>query len=347
MKAPTQADVARIANVSRATVSYVLNGRSGGAISVAEDTRQRILSAAEQLGYEPNASAQSLRLKSTKSIGFTIFDQANPHNWQIVHGADEEARACGYKLLLISTTMDLERERASTRELLRHRIDGLVLSQTHRDQMIEEFKALIRRQSAVVLLGSYGTHPPELDTVTPGHAAGAAQLMKHLLELGHRRIGFVFGVAAEPLGCERMAAYRKQLQQCGIPVDESLIKRCGVTIADGYRAALDLLSRGACEARPTAILVINDLLAIGVLHAASELGLRVPADVSVAGFDDIEMAPYLNPALTTIRVNAEEVGRAAVRLILERVSDPERPPQHVHVAARLVQRESTGPAPQD
>ena len=341
-KAPTQADVARVAQVSRATVSYVLSGRRGGPISVAEETRQRVLRAAEQLGYQPNAAAQTLRLRSSRSIGVTIFDLNNPHSWQIVRGVDQEAKAQGYSLLLISTIMNAERERESVRELLRRRIDGLILTQTHHNQLKKEFQILSRQHSAVVLLGNQTEDLPDLDTVTPGHGDGAVQMMQHLLELGHRRIGFVFGVAAKPLGSERMAAYCRLLHNAGVAPDESLVEYCGVTIADGYEAALRLLQ---CRPRPTAILVINDLLAIGVLHAAAEQGLRVPADISVAGFDDIDMAPYLNPALTTIRVNAEEVGCMAVRLILDRVRTPDRPPQHVCVPARLIQRDSTGPAP--
>jgi LacI family transcriptional regulator len=340
-KAPTQADIAHLAHVSRATVSYVLSSRAGGPINIAEETRQRVLSVAADIGYEPNAAAQSLRMRSNRSIGVTLFDTSNPHNWQIIRGADAEARANDYTLALTNTAMQADRERESVRELLRRRYDGLILAQAHRDALESEFRILARRRSALVLLGNYDG-PTDLDVVMPSHGEGAIHMMKHLLALGHRRIGFVLGVASETLGGERLTAYRQMLAQADIPYDESLVQRCGPAIADGYAAALDLLNR---RPAPTAILSINDLLAIGVLHAAAERGLRVPADVSVAGFDDIDMAPYLNPALTTVRVNAEEMGRTAVRLVLDRMGAPDRPPQRISIPARLIARDSTGPAP--
>lgn len=343
IKAPTQADIARLAYVSRATVSYVLSGRSNGPISVTEETRQRVLRVAAEVGYEPNAAAQSLRMRASKTIGATIFDTSNPHNWQIVRGADAEAEAHGYTLVLINTLMQTNRERDSIRELLRRRFDGLILAQTYQDPLQSELRILARQHSAVVLLGN-DESLPALDMVTPGHGEGAAQMMEYLLSLGHRHIGFVFSVATSPLGDERLTAYHAALAQAGIPADESLVRRCGPAICDGYEATLSLLAR---QPRPTAILAINDLLAVGVLHAAVEQGLRVPVDISIAGFDDIDMAPYLNPALTTVRVNAEEVGRTAVWLILERVRNPERPPQHTRISAQLVKRNSTGPAPSD
>ena len=165
------------------------------------------------------------------------------------------------------------------------------------------------------------------------------QMMAHLLDLGHRQIGFVFGVAGPPLGQERLLAYRQGLQSVGVMDDMALVEHCGVTLEDGYRAAQRLLDRSP---RPTAILVINDLLSIGVLRAINERGLRIPEDISVAGFDDIAMTRYLSPPLTTVRVHAEEVGRTAMRLCFERMRDPERPLQSVCVPAELVRRGSTG-----
>jgi LacI family transcriptional regulator len=137
--------------------------------------------------------------------------------------------------------------------------------------------------------------------------------------------------------------YRQVLQKHG-GVNEDWIIRCGSTLEDGYQATLRLLD---LSPRPTAILVVNDLLAIGALRAVADRGLRVPEDISIAGFDDIDVAAYLTPPLTTVRVDSESLGRESVRLVLARMQDPERPPQHVRVAAQLVVRASTGPAPTD
>jgi LacI family transcriptional regulator len=162
--------------------------------------------------------------------------------------------------------------------------------------------------------------------------------------LGHRRIGLFYGVAIPELARDRLGAYRRALQEAGLPLSEELIEYCGPTLADGYKAAARLLDR---PPRPTALLAVNDLLAVGVLRLLADRGLRVPEDVSVAGFDDIDVASYLVPPLTTVRVNAEEVGRTAGRLIFERMNDPERPLQSIRIPAELVKRTSTGPAPKE
>jgi LacI family transcriptional regulator len=143
------------------------------------------------------------------------------------------------------------------------------------------------------------------------------------------------------LGNERLTSYQQTLTQAGITPDPQLVINCGITIEDGYQAALHMLD---CRPKPTAILVINDLLAIGVLRAITDKGLKVPDDISVAGFDDIDMASFLTPALTTVRVFGDDIGKTAVSLILERLKDPNRPAQHIQLPAQLVLRASTGPA---
>jgi DNA-binding LacI/PurR family transcriptional regulator len=163
--------------------------------------------------------------------------------------------------------------------------------------------------------------------------------MVHLFELGHRRIGLVFGASKE-LGADRLTPYRTSLEAAGLPVAPELIVDCGPTIEDGYQAARRLL---ALPERPTAILAINDLLAIGVLRAAGDVGLLVPADLSVVGFDDIDAARYLTPRLTTASKDAVRLGREAVRLALQRIQHPALPRQVVNVPTQFVVRESTGP----
>jgi LacI family transcriptional regulator len=342
MKRPTQADVAHLAGVSRATVSYVISGHDSGNISTTEETRKRVLQAARTLGYMPDAAAQSLRLGATKNIGVLIPDLHNPHYWQMVDGVEGEARAAGYDLLLTSASLNPDRELDCMRALLRGRVDGLVLSLTFPELLDEEARLLARRRCPVVVPGGGDERLRDLDCVEPDYADGAVHMMERLLALGHRRIGLVHGVAQPELGSERLRAYRDVLAAAGLPYDGDLVDRCGSTIADGYAAAGRLLERSP---RPSALVVINDLLAMGVLHAIAERGLRVPDDVSVAGFDDIDMAAYLNPALTTLRVNAEEMGRAAMRLVFQRMRDPERSPQRVRIPAQLIERASTGPAP--
>ena len=340
MKRPTQTDVALLAGVSRAAVSYVINNRANGPISITEDTRQKIRQAAQQLGYQPDAAAQSLRLRSSRTIGVLIPDMLNPHYWDMVRGVEEQVYSHQFDLLLMSTSLKEDRERTALRTLLRRRVDGLILGLTFIDQENEEMETLVHRRSPMVLLGGDRC---DADSVIPDDGNGARQLLSHLLELGHRRIGLVFGVAHRAMGSTRLSAYKQMLKEAAPDLpQEDYIEMCGPRLEDGYQAALRLLDR---RPRPTAIMVINDLLAIGALHAAAERGLRVPQDVSITGFDDIEQAAYLNPALTTVQMNAWEMGRTAARLLFERMDQPEHSPAHILAPTCLIKRASTGPVP--
>lgn len=339
MKRPTQNDVARLAGVSRATVSYVINNRHESPIQITEVTRQKILAAADQLGYEPDAAAQSLRMQVSHSIGVLIPDLANPHYWQIVTGVEAILQARGYDLLLTSTSLLPDREYTALRSLLRRRVDGLILNLTYCDQDQQEIKTIIHRRNPVVTLGE--AHA-DLDSVSTDDRNGCLQLFHYLFDLGHRRIAYIHGVAHHPLGLHRLETYKQMMAEMSGIESNHNIEYCGAKISDGYQAAQRLLDQ---DPRPTAIMVINDLLAIGVMHAVTEQSLRIPEDISIAGFDDIAQAAFLNPALTTVKMQAEELGRAATSLLFERMADPERAPQHMIIPTLLVKRASTGPAP--
>lgn len=337
MKRPTQVDVARLAGVSRATVSYVVNGLADGYVSITPETRERVLQAAAELGYHPDSMAQSLRMGVSNTVGVLIPDMHNPHYWQIVRGIELEVQTHDYDVLLMSTSLNPDRELHSLRSLAQRRVDGLILLLSFPEHVQEEIETLVQNRKPVVIIGRQTSHS---DSVRTSYGAGGSDVMSHLLGLGHRRIGLVFGVAHPNLGADRMAAYRKGLETAGVPVDESLIQYCGTTIEEGYKAAALLLD---IADPPTALVVINDLLAIGVLRAVRERGVRVPKGISVASFDDVEMAAYLNPPLTTVHVEAEEMGRTAVRLIFQRLADPALPPQAAFLPGKLMVRGSTGP----
>jgi DNA-binding LacI/PurR family transcriptional regulator len=181
-----------------------------------------------------------------------------------------------------------------------------------------------------------------IDRVISDYRNTTLEVMAHLLSLQHRRIGFVYGIAVPDLGADRLVAYRESLQAANLPVDPDLVVQCGPTIENSYQAARQLLE---LPARPTALLVINDLLAIGALRAIRDLDLSVPQDVSVFGYDDIPLAKYLVPRLSTASKDGGKMGREATRLLLARLQDPDLPRQEVRLPARLIFRESTGPAP--
>lgn len=338
-KRPTQADVARIAGVSRATVSYVMNEQTYQGIPISAETRQRVLDAIAELGYEIDARAQALRSGETRTIGVLLPIYENPFFWQILLGISSEAEAAGYSLLLSHNPLTPEQEIRSIRELAEHRVDGLILLVGFK-QLSEPVVNQLRSSSRPIV--GISSTDAEFDLVHQGYAEGTRVLMRHLLELGHRRIGFVYGVAVEDQGLDRLEAYRQTLTDAGLPCEDTLIARCGPTLENGYQAARELLSH---PNRPTALLAINDLLGMSAIRAAADLGLRVPADVSIVGFDNIPHGEFCVPRLTTIAGDPEENGRDAVRLLLKRLNEPDRSHEVITGRWHLILRESTGPAP--
>lgn len=341
MNRPTQVDVARLAGVSRATVSYVLNGQTEGRVPISEETRQRVLEAIEELGYEPDARAQALRSGSTKTIALIIPDLRNPHFCEYATGIEEAARAAGYHLLLSSTTMNDEYAVEIFKDLARRRFDGLILASSFILQSEEAQNTLeqVRKRGLpiVELSENYG-----VDSVSADYREATRQVMSYLLSLGHRRIGLIYGIGGHEYAEDRLQPYRESLESAKIDIDTRLMVECGPTIEDGYQAAKKLLR---LSARPTALIAVNDLLAMGALRAANDLGLRIPRDLSLVGYDDIPMADYLVPRLTTVSKDAYTLGTTAFEVLMARMQSPDLPRQQVQSAARFIIRESTGRAP--
>ena len=344
MNRPTQVDVAQRAGVSRATVSYVLNGTTNGRVPISDETRQRVLDAIEELGYEPDARAQALRSGNTKTIALIIPDLRNPHFCEYATGIEEAARAAGYHMLLSSTTLNDEYAVEVFKDLARRRFDGLILASSFILGSKEAQATLdqVRKSGLpiVELSDNYG-----VDAVAADYRNATMEAMDYLLSLGHRRIGLIYGVGGvggHELADDRLQPYRASLEAAGISIDDDLIVECGPTIEDGYQASKRLLE---LPSRPTAIIAINDLLAIGALRAAADRGLQVPKDISFVSYDDIPMANYLLPRLTTVTKDALNSGRKAFEVLLARIQTPDLPRQVVNNPARLIIRESTGPAP--
>ncbi len=331
---PKQVDVARLAGVSRTTVSFVLNNRADSRIPITEETRQRVLQAAKELGYEPNDIARSLRSGTSMTIGFLMPTMQNPHYWEILEGAEEEITARGYHLVLVVANLNPERELDCLRSLSQQRLDGLILIPTFLDTIAEARRDLWARRMPVVI-----THPAEAaDWVFPDFRGGDEQMMDHILALGHRRIGLIDGGARSDLTLARQAVYREKIAAAGIALDERLIYRCGHLPSDGHRAALQLLD---LPQPPTAIWAINDLLAVGALRALHERGRRVPDEVALAGYDDIPVAGQLSPPLTTIHSPARLLGRRATEVLFRRLENPNAEPVQELLPTQLIIRQST------
>lgn len=346
MKKPTQFDVARRAGVSRATVSYVLNSATNGQVSISDETRHRVLDAIEELGYIPDARARALRSGDTKTLGLIMPDIRNPHFWQTAEAIAQEAREAGYNLLLSDIALKRELANEIFADLSHRRIDGLILCggfTVATDETNDPLGPFLKRHLPIVEISDHYMVHYDLDRVSSNYYLATKEAIAYLLNLNHQRIALLFGVAMPELADDRLQPYMESLVAAGISVEDGLVVRCGPTMEEGYRATSELLT---CQQRPTAIVAINDLLAMGAMRAIDDAGLRIPGDISLMGFDDIPMAQYLLPRLTTVSKDITEMCRVAVRLLLARIKEPDRPHQTEDFPARLIIRESTGPAPQ-
>jgi LacI family transcriptional regulator len=328
---PTITTVARLANVSVASASRVLNG-----IRTNPDTLERVTAAAESVGYVPNAAARSLRSRRTGQIAFAMPDVGNPVYTAMVASIQEVARVAGVRLLLHSTGADSEDELAMIRDLRHRYVDGLILACL--DVTPEHISELSLSAAPVVVIG----RPPagtSVDTVRAYSRKGAADAVRHLHATGRTRIAFVNGPTHTVSGSSRRRGYLDGLRSCGHPRDEQLIEVASdFMVEPGRTAAESLLAR----VRPDAILCANDLLAVGVLAALREAQLDVPTQVALVGMDNSDLSALTWPALTTVDLGASERARIAVELLLARIEEPGREPQVVGVEPRLVVRDSSG-----
>jgi DNA-binding LacI/PurR family transcriptional regulator len=330
--------VAILAGVSAQTVSFVIHNNP----VITNETRQRVQNAIQQLQYTPDATARSLRSGYSRVLGMLIPDAHNPHFWAILDGAEQEAMAKGYNLILTTTSMQRERERQAFDALVRQHLDGLILLFTYPEDFTADIARLRSKGMPIVI---DGTQFDNVDRVWFHYRSAARSLMDHLFQLGHRRIGFIHATGRQDhlAGKERIDIYQQKMSDQGVPPAERIVITCNNTLEDGVAAAARMLTQ---QPAPSAIIGMNDLMAYGALQAALNAGLRVPQDISIAGFDDDAMFRVLTPSLTTGGVDGTKFGAQAVSLVLNRLKDPDLPPQKAHVASQLIVRQSTGPCRQ-
>lgn len=331
--AATIVDVAARAGVSTATVSRVLSGT----VAARPATRERVLAAARELAYRPSGVARALKGNRTRTIGLLITDIENPFYPQIVRAAEDEAHARGLGLLLCNTAEDPERELAYLDLLLDRRIDGLIVASGR--TIRRHARRLAGIGMPVVGVNAAG-HSAALPGVTTGQRRGARLAADHVLELGHRRIGHITAPDARAAAARlRRAGITDALRAAGLPPESLIVAEGDERIGGGIRAATELISR---RLPPTAIVCYNDLTAIGALRAVRQAGLRVPDDASIVGFDDIEMAAWTDPGLTTVRQPTDEMARWAVARLADAL-DGQEPggDRHVTLTPSLVVRAST------
>lgn len=317
---PTILDVAQTSGVSKSTVSNVIRGADG----VAQETRRRVLEAIAVLGYRPNAVARQLVQRRTSTFGLLVGDLANPFYSELAKLVEQRASEAGYATMISNTDGIPVNETARIESLLEHRVAGVAMLQFSGDRSV--IGELLAHRVPLVIVSCWEERS---DCVSVDDAAGGALAVEHLLSLGHRRIAYLSSDLVEPnTDAVRFAGYRQPLERLGI---EPRYLRWE-TLHDNLRT------------RPTAFFVSNDVVAIRLIEALEELGLRVPADVSVVGFDDIALSGLGRIALTTVAQPRDALARHAVEILLRRTSDGDGLPlQQVRLEPTLVVRGSTEP----
>jgi LacI family transcriptional regulator len=328
---PTLHDVAKAAGVSIATVSATINQSA----YVSPELQDRVRKAIAELGYHPDAIARSLKKRSTQTLGLIISDITNPFFTALVRGIEDAANARGYALILCNTDERLEKERAYVRLLRSRRVDGMIMAPAGSAEDYHRFEVEVNTPLVFI---DRKVSTVAADAVVVDNGGGARQAVEYLLRLGHRRIGAITGLPHISTTHERIQGYRQALESAGVPLDPALMLGGNSRLEGGFRAAHELLSR---DKRPTAIFATNNLMAIGLMRAVAERGLRCPEDISVACFDDFEWASVFHPRLTTVAQPIYDMGMKAAELLFARVDGSMTgDPREVVLAPTLVIRDS-------
>jgi DNA-binding LacI/PurR family transcriptional regulator len=329
---PTIDDVARRAGVSTATVSRVINQHP----RVAAPTRRRVRQAMEALGYEPNNLARNLRARSLRVFGLIVPDILASFFTAIARGVEDVAYAHGYSVMLSNSDGDPFKEAEYLRTLRTERVAGIILGPTEKANA--EARAVLRAGIPLVTIDRRIAEL-ELDAVTTDSDAGIMAAVEHLHGHGHRAIGFVGGPVDVSTGRRREEAFFAALRRLGLETSPEWVARADFREEGGHQAALEVLT---CESRPTALFVANEMMTLGALRAVRELGLSMPTDLAVIGFDDTPWARLLDPPLTVVAQPAYDLGRLAAEALLRRLDDPNRRVSTALLAPRFLVRASCG-----
>jgi DNA-binding LacI/PurR family transcriptional regulator len=338
---PTITDIARLAGVAPMTVSRVVND-SG---YVSQQIREKVESVIKELNYHPNALARGLKRQRTHVVGILLPDIANPFSAELAQGIQEVLLTRGYSSFISASERSVQREQAALRALFDHRADGIIVATRETKAGNDFLLRLAERDLPMVVVGRTLNHP-HVDRVTADHWKGAYEAVEHLISLGHRRIGFVGVSPINGAGLRRYQGYLDALREHDLPIDEKLIVGPAAefgpgysTQDDGYAGMKKLL---ALKKRPTAVFARNDYTAMGAICAIQDANLRIPEGIAIVGFDNVPLAAYMTPPLTTVDQPTKQQGREAARLLLDRLEgDKTRERRDICLDCHLVIRQST------
>jgi LacI family transcriptional regulator len=328
-------DVAREAGVSLGTASQALRDSP----AVRDATRRRVRAVATRLRYQPSAVARGLVTRRTHTVGLLISDIANPFFIRAVRAVEDAAQENGYNVILCNTDEDPAKETQYLRVLMEKRVDGIILATTAGS--LPAVREVRWRRIPLVL---FDRELPQVatDTVKVDSVRGGQLATEHLLQLGHRRIAIIHGPVVRSTGAERLEGYLLALRTAGVPPDPALIREGNFKQDSGRDLARQLLD---LVPPPTALFCTNNLMTVGALQTLGERGIRIPQDLSLVGYDDMEWWTLTHPPLTTVGQPVYELGREAMRLLLAQIEARRRRPQRVILKPELLTRESCGPPP--
>jgi LacI family transcriptional regulator len=330
-KSPTMKDVAQLAGVSIQTVSVVVNNKS----DISDETRARVLAAVEALNYQPDLVARSLRTRRTKAIALVVSNIASIAIATMAKAAEAYAHSLGYRLILYNTDNDTERETNYFQAAVQQWVEGVV------------FIAAMGRLGRIDILEAAGIPTVAIDRVPDNYSGPAVMLDNqkagclagdHLLDLGHRQMAHIGGPMQIRLARERLAGFQQALEARGVEPSSYHIEEGVFSCQHGYLAMQRLLAH---RPRPTAVFAANDLMAIGAMRAVAEAGLRVPNDISIVGVDDIEVAAFQTPPLTTVRQRCAELATLGVQLLFDILAGKELAQSQIVIEPTLIVRQST------
>ncbi|MEZ8283881.1 transcriptional repressor PurR [Vibrio splendidus] len=327
----TMKDVARLAKVSTSTVSHVINKSR----FVSEEIAERVNSAAKELNYAPSALARSLKMKQTKTLGMLVTTSTNPFFGEVVKGVERRCYEKGYNLILCNTEGDSERMKSSIDTLLQKRVDGLMLMcSTLEGQHIDVFD---RYPELPVVVMDWGPMLFASDKIQDNSHQGGYMATKHLIDNGHSDIGCITGPLHRNQASSRYQGYKQAMEEANLEINPKWIVESNFECDGGFDSYQALKARGQM---PSALFVSNDMMAMGVIHAAAQDGTLIPNDLSIIGYDDIHLSKYMTPALSTVHQPKHRLGKAAVDTLLSRLQTPDAHPQVVELEPTLVERSS-------
>ena len=325
-------DVARLAGVSTSTVSHVINNNR----FVSESVRAKVDQAIQSLNYAPSALARSLKINQTHTIGMLLTTSSNPFYAEVVRGVEDSCYQRGYSLILCNTAGDEERMNRSLETLMQKRVDGLLMMCT--ESHLPSADILNRYPSIPTVMMDWAPFEGRGDIIQDNALLGGELATQHLVDSGYTRIACIAGPQDKTTARMRLEGFHQAMEKSGLDVLPGYVVNGDFEFQGGYNGMIELL---ALETPPQAVFTSNDAMAVGVYHALYQAGLQIPQDVAVMGYDDIELARYLSPPLSTIHQPKDELGELAIDTLIHRLSDPDASQQTLVLTPELVARGST------